>query len=265
MRRTFTRVIEAFDDLVGAGGTDDPVAEAEAELARLRAEVETARADVQRLGAEWLFAPSQAAAEEIARQRAEAERIIGRSELRIPEIAQRLAAARAERQRERLQHHHSIIRAFAPRLIAAVEAAAAVQVEAIALREAAVRELGEGVVVANIAHIAFSGLLLPDLVQIWASELKRAFDPPSAPWPIALPPPAKAAAPKPSAAPPAPRPRRAPRHDPLPESDAHSIIVFVKNNVELDDGTQAIIGDQCTMPVEIARRHVLSGQAEYLR
>jgi hypothetical protein len=252
-----------------AGAVVDAVAEVEAEIARL-AEVEAkAKGDTLRLGHEWLHCATQTAAEEIDRARVEAQRLLARCAALRPELEQRLAKAKAERQREGLQRHHRAIADFAPALIAAVEAAAAAQVEAIALREAAVRELGEGLVAANIPHLAFRGLLLPDLVQIWARELRRSFEPPSAqPAPAG---PAKAnghARPAPTPAP--PTPRRPPRADPPPQSDDQRSVVFLRAGVELDGGTpnggtqRSIIGDQCTMPTEIARRHVLAGNADYL-
>jgi hypothetical protein len=109
----------------------DAVGALETELAKVRAEADQARADAQPLGREWLHASSQAAAEEIGRARVEAERVAARSAARMPELEQRLAEAKAEKQREGLERHRAILRAFIPRLIAAVEAAAAVQIEAI--------------------------------------------------------------------------------------------------------------------------------------
>jgi hypothetical protein len=249
-----------------AGTVVDVIAEVEAELAALRAQAQTARDQAQKLANEWWNAASQEAAEEIARQRGEAERIIARAEARIPELEQRRAAAVAERQRDRLKHHHAAIAGYAPTLIAAVRAAATAQSEAIALREAAVRELGEGIVAANIPHLAFRGLLLPDLVSSWIDLVEQTFNPPaaSAPHPVAVPPRAKASPAKPPiAAAPAPRPARPPRVDPAPEHPDQCSVVLLRANVELGDGTLSVVGDRCTMMADQARDLVVRGAAEY--
>ena len=96
--------------------------------------------------------------------------MIERDTARIPELETRVVAAKAEKQREGLARHRAAIAGFVPQLVAAVEAAAKVQVEAIRLREAAVAELGENVVAAAIPHLAFNGILLPDLVAMWRHE-----------------------------------------------------------------------------------------------
>jgi hypothetical protein len=243
----------------------DAIAEVEAELAALRAEAETARAQAQTLASEWLTAGSQAAAEEIARQRAEAERVAARAEARIPELEQRRAAAVAERQRDRLKHHYAAIAGYAPTLIAAVRDAATAQAEAISLREAAVRELGEGIVAANIPHLAFRGLLLPDLVSSWIDLVERIFNPPtpSTPRPVAVPPRAKASLAKPPIGAALAPPARPPRVDPAPEHPDQCSVVLLRANVELGDGTLSVVGDRCTMMADQARDLVVRGAAEY--
>jgi hypothetical protein len=192
------RITRAAEDLVAA---------AERELAEARAAIEQHRAEAQQLAADWLHAPSQDAAEQFDRQRREALRLIERDTARIPGLESRCLAAKTEKQRQGLARHRA---AIVPTLVAAVEAAAAVQLEAIRLREAAVAEL-EGVVAGNIPHLAFNGILLPDLVQMWRHEVRRMFAPPTAapPRPVAVPAPAKTSAPKSIAARPAPRPTRA--------------------------------------------------------
>ena len=126
----------------------DQVAEAEAALRAVRAEIEAARAQAHELGHAWLTASTQDAAEEIARRRAELRRVAERGEQQLPQLEAQLVAANAEKQREGLARHRAAIAAFVPELVAAVERAAAVQVQAIKLREAAIAELGEGVVAA---------------------------------------------------------------------------------------------------------------------
>jgi hypothetical protein len=211
------------------------------------------------------MASTQKAAEEIDRRRAELVRVADRGEQLIPLLEAQLVAAEAEKQRQGLARHRAAIAAFVPTLVKAVEAAAAAQVQAIALRQQAERELGEGVVAANIPHLAFAGLLLPDLVQMWRSEVERMFAPPAAapPRPVAVP--AKASAPKRTiAAPPAPRPARPPRRDPPPEHPDQVAIRMLRNGVELGDGTQSVIGDECTMMADAGRLLVLRGAADYL-
>jgi hypothetical protein len=246
----------------------DPVAEAEAELARLGEVEETAKADTERLDNDWLFAESQAAAEQVDLARIEAHRVLARCAAQRPALEQRLAAAKAERQREGLARHHAAIAAFAPRLIGAVEAAAALQVQAIELRDCAEAELGSQLVAGNIPHLSFRGLLLPDLVAIWAQELRRSFAPPSA-----KPVPAVAAIVKANghAAPAAPvpsppRPKRAARADPLPQSADQSAAVFLRGGIELPDtGEQSIVGDRITMTTAQARAYALRGVADIVQ
>lgn len=221
----------------------DQVAEAEAELRATRAEIEAARAQAHELGHAWLMASTQESAEDVARRRAELVRVADRGEKLIPPLEAQLVAAKAEKQREGLARHHAAIAAFVPTLVKAVEAAAAAQVRAIELRQQAERELGEGAVAAHIPHLAFAGLLLPDLVAMWRSEVERMFAPP-------------AAAP--------PRPARAPRRDPPPEHPDQVSIHFLRAGVELGDGTQSVVGDHCTMMVDQARLLVLRGCADYV-
>jgi hypothetical protein len=243
----------------------DAVAEGEAEIRHL-AEVERkAKADALRLGQDWLFAENQAAAEQINRDRIEAERSFARCTAQRPELEQRLAAAKAEAQRQGLARHHAAIAAFAPKLIAAVEAAAVLQVEAIRLRDRAEAELGTQLVTGNIPHLAFAGLLLPDLVQIWAHELRRAYDPPSAPrapfgritaTATAI---AKRAV---AAAAPPPTPNRQLRNDPPAQGDEQTTILFLKGGVELPDGQQSLIGDRITLAAAQGHSYALHGLAE---
>jgi hypothetical protein len=242
----------------------DAVAEAEAEISRLAEVEDKAKADTQRLGQEWLFAESQAVAEQVDRARIEAERVLARCAAVRPELEQRLAAAKAEKQREGLARHHAAIKAFLPTFIASVEGAAQAQVQAILLRNAAVAELSESLVQANIPSVAFLGLLVPDLVEIWATELRRSFEPPSAkPAPVARTAANGHATP---ALPPTPTPKRALRADPPPQTEDHRSVVFVRPYVDLEDGTGAVlIGDQRTLPADVAHRQVLLGNGEFAR
>lgn len=259
-------VVAKLTKAISAAGQGDPLEAAERELAELRAAIEHHQAEAARLAADWLHAASQDAAEQFDRQRREALRLIERDTARIPVLESRRLAAKAEMQRQGLARHRAAIAAFVATLVKAVEAAAAAQVQAIRLRDAAIAELGEGVVAANIPHLAFAGLLLPDLVAMWRHEVERMFAPPAAapPRPVAVPAPAKAAAPKSIAAPPAPRPTRAPRRDPPPEHPDQVAIRMLRNGVDLGDGTQSVIGDECTMMADDGRLLVLRGAADYL-
>ena len=240
----------------------DQVVEAEAALRALRAEIEAARAQAHELGHAWLTASTQDGAEEIARRRAELLRVAERGEQQIPQLEAQLVAANAEKQREGLTRHRAAIAAFVPELVAAVERAAQVQVQAIKLREVAIAELGEGVVAGNIPHLAFAGILLPDLCKMWRQDVERMFAPPAAAPPRPVPAPAKAA-PKPIVAPPPPRPARPPRRDPPPQDSDQVAITMLRAGVELGDGTQSVVGDHCTMMIDQARLLILRGAADY--
>jgi hypothetical protein len=248
-------------------GGEDLVEAAEHEPGELRAAIEQYQAEAQRFAADWLHAASQDAAEQFDRQRREALRLIERDTARMPGLEARVVAAKAEKQRQGLARHRAAIAAFVPKLVRAVEVAAEVQVEAIKLREAAVAELVENVVAATIPHLAFNGLLLPDLAAMWRHEVERMFAPPAAhaPRPVAAPAPAKASALKPIAAPPAPRPHRALRQDPPAAEDQCAIIFIRGSGVELPDGTQAMVGDRCNVSVDEARLLVLRGVADYAK
>ncbi len=241
----------------------DQVAEAEAGLRATRAEIAAARAQAHELDQAWLTASTQEAAEELARRSLELRRVAERGEKQIPQLEAQLVAAKAEQQRQGLARHRAAIAAFVPELVAAVERVAAVQVEAIKLREAANAELGEGVVAANIPHLAYAGILLPDLCAMWRQDLERMFAPPAAAPPRPVPAPVKAAPNPPIAAPPRPRPARPPRRDPPPQDPNQVAVTMLRGGVELGDGTQSVVGDHCTMMVDQARLLVLRGAADY--
>ena len=106
--------------------------------------------------------------------------VIDHADATLPALELRLATLRAEAQAAALLRHKAAIAGFAPKLIKAVEAAAEIQVEAIKLRGAAIAELGEQAVARDIPHLAFNGILLPDLVGLWRREVERMFAPPAA-------------------------------------------------------------------------------------
>src|SRR5215470_1305727 len=132
-------------------------------MLRLRAAVEKQEAEEKRLAGEWIFAANSDAAEQIERRRREALGLAERDKARIIELEPRLAAAQAEAQRQALAKHRQIMAGLYPRLRAAIDAAAAVQMDAIRARDAAIAQLGEGIVQQHLPPLAYLGFLLPDL------------------------------------------------------------------------------------------------------
>ena len=242
----------------------DDAAALQQQIAALKSEAAEACAEIERLEAERVLADNYEAAssldERIKRQRW----VLQHADAVLPELELRVAALRQVEQAAALARHKAAVAGFVPKLSAAVEAAAEVQVAAIKLREAAVAELGESVVAATIPHLGFNGILLPDLVAAWRREVERMFAPPAAAPPRAVAPPArpKAAAAKLVIAPPAPRPTRAPRRDPPPEDPGQVAIRMLRNGVDTGDGP-SVIGDTLTMMAEQGRLLVLRGCADY--
>ena len=176
----------------------------------------------------------------------------------------RLLAAKAERLAAALARHRGVMRALFPRLQRAIEAAAAVQVEAILARNAAIAELGEGLVSQQLPPLVYLGFLLPDLVALWSAEQARIWSAePPRPQSAPLPQPAKPAPVKAiSVAPPATAARRPLRQDPAP-GEGECAIVFIRGGVELPDGERAMVGDRCNVSVDAARTYVMRGCADY--
>ena len=244
-------------------GAADLVAATEAEIAARRREAEARGGEANECGHAWLFAASQSEAEELARRRAEALRLVQRAEAELPDLEARLAAAKAERQRQALSGHRSELAALYPKLRRAIEEAARVQVEAIAAREAAVAELGEHAVT-FIPPIAYRGLLLGDLVKLWADEQDRVWAAPR-PQAVAAVPPAPAKlcnGSNPGPRPPAPRPARVPRRDAAPGA-GQTAILFIRSGLELPDGSLAVTGDRVNLPADQAHALVLQGAADF--
>jgi hypothetical protein len=109
------QLIEATTDVLAAlvgpereiSTRTDAVAEAEAELRATRAEIATSRAQADELGGAWLMAPTQKAAEEIDRRRAELVRVTDRGEQLLPQLEAQLVTAKAEKQRKGVARHHA--------------------------------------------------------------------------------------------------------------------------------------------------------------
>lgn len=247
-----------------AGGAEDDPAAIERVLGELRAKIAQHQAEAEQLSLEWVSADSSDAAEQIDRRRREALRLAQRDTARLPVLEARLLAAKAEQLAAALARHRGIMRALFPRLQRAIEAAAAVQVEVISARNAAIAELGEGLVSQQLPPLVFLGFILPDLVALWSAEQARIWSaepprPPAAPRPQPeKPAPVKAI----SVAPAAPPPRRPLRQDP-PPGEGECAIVFTRGGVELPDGAQAMVGDRLNVRVDEARTDLLRGAADY--
>ena len=267
--------------------TANTVAAIEAEIAACRGEAEVRRGEANECRRVWLFATSQSEAEKIAGRRTEALRLVQRAEAELPHLEAQLAAAKAERQRKALGRHRSAIAALYPKLRRAIEEALRVQAEAIAAREAAIAELGEHTVGYNIPALAFRGILLPDLVQLWVDEQDRVWAAPRAIQPATngdarRQGPAKAAGKAivsasrseaapivanghagPDAATPQPRPRRQPRR-PGPPAAGELQVQLLRPGVEMPDGSQTITGDRANVPAETAKALVERGAADFV-
>src|SRR5437773_2309876 len=158
MRRTVLQVI-----------TDAPIdqlADIEGRIQAERATIDDAVRELRELEQQRVVADNFDAATALDGRIARLRWSIERAEALLPQLQLEAEAAVAERRREALARHKATIAKIYPRLRKAIDAAAAVQSEAIAARQAAIAELGEGVVAANISALAFVGLLLPDLVEI---------------------------------------------------------------------------------------------------
>jgi hypothetical protein len=245
---------------------DDP-AELERQISALKSEAAAASAEIERLNQERRFAATYDEARALDERVARQTWVTEHTAALLPQLELRLAAARAADQAAALARHKDALLEVYPRLKAAVLAAVDVQEAVIAARQAAIRELGEGVVTARLPQILFAGYLTRDLVvDIWQRENDRVIGElarkprPAAPPVAALPPPkAKSKA----AAPMAVRPARPLRAAP-PPAEGERQIVFFKSGVDIGDGVQSAIGDRVNLPGEIARGLVASGCADFV-
>ena len=174
----------------------DEVARLVSQIERTRAAGTEAYTELDRLQTERLAAGSFDQAETLDRQIRAAQWEIDRAAAELPGLEAELDAARAEKRRAALIYHRRRIAAIYPRLKSAIEAAADVQVEAIAAREAAARDCGEQLVQLAVPALAYRGFLLPDLVKLWVSEQERVW---AAPWSPPVPQPVAPPRPLPSA------------------------------------------------------------------
>lgn len=270
MRSTVLKVIQKSLH----GTPSDQLADIEGRIQAERANVDGARGELEQLEQQRRVADDFDAATALDGRIARLRWSIERAEVLLPQLEAERDAALADRRREQLARHIAATGKIYPRLRKAIEAAAAVQGEAIAARQAAIGELGEGVVQRNIPALAFMGLILPDLVEIWGKEMDRVY---AAPQPIPAITSARPAAPA----------RRAPTvdpgrsspvglNDPWPPNNRVSrplrrdtearegerLIAFMRSGVEID-GFHALAGDVISLPNETARELVKSGAADY--
>jgi hypothetical protein len=248
-------------------GKDDDAAALQQQIVALKTEGAEASAEIDRLKRERTQAASYDEARELDDRINRQIWITQHCAAEIPELELQLGAVRAAAQAAALARHKAALIGLYPRFKAAILAAVEAQHEVIAAREAACKDLGEGVVSRHLPNLAFAGFLMKDLVAIWQTENDRVFSELSrkpkpaamaAPVRAALPAPAKSKA-KPAVAAPAPRPPRKMRLDPFPTDDQHALVVFLNSGVDLQDGSVAAIGDQIALPAEQARQLVLRG------
>jgi hypothetical protein len=254
-------LMQMVKNAVGVGDSvGDIVGQIEAERAKLAASMqEIERLKAVRVGADS-YEDASAAESRLGRVRWEVSRI----DALLPQLESKLVAAKAIKHRDALAKHLAAARAMYPKLRAAVENAAAVQAEAIKLREDAERELGGGVVQQHIPIVAFRGLLLPDLVAMWRNEMDRTFAAP-APQPAvaAVVAPAKPAArrvaPTAPVEPVPPKPKRQPRRDKV--AVGGRLVTILRNGVEID-GVQCVVDDQVAVTIAQADSLLRAGAAE---
>ena len=166
-----------------------------------------------------------------------------------------------------------------PKLRASIEAAGRVQTECIAARNAAIAELGESICSVHIPIVAFRGLLLEDLIQLWVNEQDRVHAAP-APAPAVAAVVQSRIAPIPTrpvgatdrrvvekpvapvVAPVTPtKPKRQPRRDKIAVNS--KLVVLLRSGIELPGGEQSVAGDVIgTLTMEQADALLRAGAAE---
>jgi hypothetical protein len=165
-------------------GKDDP-AELAAEIDALRASAAEASAESERLQAARLVAADYEATLAVDEKIKRAQWIIDSTAAKLPALEAQLKAARAEQHHRAISRHLAALKSLYPRLKAAILGAAALQAEAIKLRDAAIAEIGEAAATVHLPFLQYRGLLLPDLIELWCAELDCVFAP--APQPRVVP------------------------------------------------------------------------------
>jgi hypothetical protein len=165
-------------------GAEESSAQLAEQIAALRAEQTAAVAEVARLEAQRLAAETFEQAQDFDRQASAARWRADRAGASLSELAPRLTAAKTREQAAALERHRTRRMTLYRRLREAIDSAAAIQAEAITADQAACAELGEGLIRSHLPPIVYRGLLLPDCVQLWASEMDRTL---TAPAPVRRP------------------------------------------------------------------------------
>ena len=274
------------------GGTEDDIAELEAQIAAERDKAVEAYAEIERLEQARRAASSYQAAATFEAAVKRHQWVVAHADEVIPELESRLAEARGARQHEAVNRHRNIARQLFPRMKKVLLEAADLQAQLLKTRDAAAAELGERLVEQHIPRLVYMGLIFHDLIAIWANEVSRCIEGP-APQPAALP----ASAPKPKPAdkpmplinidltvkataeahPPPPEPAaepappRRPAKRPLlsadPPGEGERQIELLRNGVELElpeGALQSLAGDRVNLASEKARQLVLNGAADYV-
>lgn len=287
-------------------GQQDPAAEVAAIAAEIEAEKRAAAeasAELDRLDEERRHAPDFDSARAVEEAIARARWQIEHAEAVMPELQRRLSVLKGQRQAAAIVKHHRAAERCYKKLRVAIDAAAAAQAEAMAAREAAAAELGEGLVQGKIPVVAFRGLLLPDLTNLWSAELDRAFSgPPPKPKPVPPPSPAQieksldryrqrfregqryedgwmagklqdqlaaatgSASVAPLAAGDNPQPAPKPKRDPRRDTkvgEGERLVTIVRNGVDVA-GFQAAIGDVLSVPIAVAEGLLRGGAADFV-
>jgi hypothetical protein len=260
-------------------GTDDLgslIGERDAAVAKLAA----AREEILRLEEQRLSAESFDDAEAINRRIARVQWTVDQiNSAVLPQLNRRITESQAIKQRDALLKHQAAARAQFFKLKAAIENAGAAQAEAIAARQSAERELGGGLVQRSVPVVAYMGLLLPDLIEMWVAEQTRVFAAP-APQPAVAAVVQSRVAPTPTrpvgvadrrevAKPVAPvpkvepvKPKRPLRKSKVAVGDRR-LIVMLRPNVEIDSEL-SMVGDQIDVPTAQAESLVKAGCADYV-
>jgi hypothetical protein len=251
--------------------TGDDVGDLVGEIESTRSKGVVAHTELDRLEAARLVAEDYDAAKTIEARSDRVRFEVDKLAAALPLLENRLSIARAARNRKLLAKHQDAVRRLLPRLVAAVTNAADIQEEAIADREAAIADLGEGAVAAAIEPIAYLGMLTRPFVAIWADAMQKrlvAPAPQSAPVAVAKPVPAEPAAkpapaaPVPSVEPAKPVKRREPRRDKV--SVGGRLVTMLRSGIEID-GVQCSAGDQVSVTMAQADSLLKAGAAELVK
>lgn len=248
-------------------GKAEDIAGLQQEIDRVKADGAAACAEIEQLDQQRALAPSYGAAVAGDERSKQLRWTVDHANAVLPELEARLAQAIAARHQAAIARHRATGAQVYGQLRAALVEAGKAQALALQARQEAIAEIGEGQTQLHLPVVAFMGLLTPDLLQLYFDQMDRVMAPPPKPKPVVAAPKSLPPKPRPMIEMPATAPVRAgrvQRADPTPHGEDQRSVVFLRGGCELEDGSQSIIGDRCAMPAEIARRHVLAGNAEFV-